>query len=154
MCAYVVCILSPLSTFGPLNQSLWNLVRISQHLAHRSVCPSVFPQALLGNGSVNKFPLQQIYATIEELLETSFYYAITVVQKETRPLVLPRTSGIPAQNLVAPYRKLWRDTTFVSRFWISVSELICGSVFIYSSLPYLTLYSSPRIIRMIKSMRM
>jgi hypothetical protein len=46
------------------------------HKSLSSVCVSecVSPTLLLGNGSVDTFPWQQIHAKIEELLEASFTY--------------------------------------------------------------------------------
>jgi hypothetical protein len=74
-CCQCVCV-SPLSDFECLNQSLWNLVCTVFHgtwahlngVLHKSlpsVCVSVFvsPLSLLGNGSLNTFPLQQIHQT-------------------------------------------------------------------------------------------
>jgi hypothetical protein len=46
-------------------------------------CPSVYkciPLPLLGNNSVNTFPRQRINATIEEMLDASFYmWSVTCV---------------------------------------------------------------------------
>jgi hypothetical protein len=67
-----VCV-SRLSTCECLSQSLWNLVCISWHPesistayfinpSHHSVSMCI-PISLLGNGSVNTFPLQQIHDT-------------------------------------------------------------------------------------------
>jgi hypothetical protein len=97
----------------------------------RSICMCI-PPSLLGNGSIDTFPWQQIHATIEEFLEASFsirsvsyqrrvcgclciplpllgngsvntflrqrrivgdifFYAVRVLSKESRRLVLTRT---------------------------------------------------------------
>jgi hypothetical protein len=64
------------------------------------------PLSLLGNGSVKRTAATNTQATIEELLGVVFY-AVRVVSKESRRLVLPRTSfdnfkgvmyGIPVPN--------------------------------------------------------
>jgi hypothetical protein len=124
----------PPLTFEYLNQSLWNLVSLyhgtSLHLScvlHKSL-PSVYVSvcvyvpSLLGNGSVNTFPRQQIHATIKELLDVCVcgplftplsllgnnsvktfpqqginvggivFYVVRVISKESRRLILPRTS--------------------------------------------------------------
>jgi hypothetical protein len=40
--------------------------------SHQSVCLYVYPLLLLGSGSVETLPWQQIHATIEELLDVLF----------------------------------------------------------------------------------
>jgi hypothetical protein len=49
----------------------------------------VHPPSLLGNGSVNMFPRQQ------GITGGVIFYAVRVVSKESRRLVLPRTSCKP-----------------------------------------------------------
>jgi hypothetical protein len=72
-----------LSTFGYLNQSLWNLVRMSWclrssqwgalHIPRDALCLYVYsPLSLLGKDSVNTFPRQRLHEIIDELLEASF----------------------------------------------------------------------------------
>jgi hypothetical protein len=63
--------------------------------SHQSVCLYVHPLSLLGNGSVkNVTAATNTYATIEELLDSIVFYAVRVISKESRRLVLPRTCFI------------------------------------------------------------
>jgi hypothetical protein len=49
--------------------------------------------SLLGDGSAKALPRQRnTHATIEKLLNASFFYAVRLASKERRLLVLPRTS--------------------------------------------------------------
>jgi hypothetical protein len=48
-----------------------------------SACPNMYPRvSLLGNGSVDTFPWQQIHATVKELLETLFLYDVRCIRRE------------------------------------------------------------------------
>jgi hypothetical protein len=49
---------------------------------------SVYPLSLLGNGSVNTFPRQR------RIVGGMVFYAVHVISKESRRLVIPRTSII------------------------------------------------------------
>lgn len=73
---------SPLSTFGSLNQSSWNLVSASRHLSPSQRLASLIPPMnlracmlisflLLDNDAVKLLLRQRIHATIEGLLEES-----------------------------------------------------------------------------------
>jgi hypothetical protein len=56
--------------------------------SHQSVCLYVYPPLwLLGNGSVDTFPWQQIHVTIEELLEASSPIWSTLYQRRVCGLV-------------------------------------------------------------------
>jgi hypothetical protein len=60
--------------------------------SHQSVCLYVYPSiSLVGNRSVDKLPWQRIHPTVENVRPVVFY-TVRVVSKESRRLVLPRTS--------------------------------------------------------------
>jgi hypothetical protein len=99
----VCCLYIPPSTFECLNQSLWNLVRVSCHLSLSQLCTSHIPPvslcvcmwiplSLLLNLSVKTLPRQQNTCNNGRIAGRFVFNAVHVVSKESRRLVPPRTS--------------------------------------------------------------
>jgi hypothetical protein len=98
----------PSVKFEYLNQPLWRSVCMSWHLSTSrrrtsyitpiSLCVCILnPLSLLGNGSINTFSWQRIYATIKEWLEASFSirpmsYQMTVCGSVRESMILINAS--------------------------------------------------------------
>jgi hypothetical protein len=117
-----------LLTFECLNQFLWNLVCISWHLNPSQQNTSKFPLIslrvhmcipllLLANGSAKMLQWQQ------GIIGGTVLYAVHVISKESRRLVIPRTS---CNIIISPMPQVWQVVTlpqnFQKKFWMHFSS--------------------------------